>query len=258
MRAYFALPSLLQASLLLVLLAAPALNSARANSLEVDLAKPDVRLDVSFKGSELLLFGAKDLAGDIIVVVRGPRKDTSVRFKERIMGVWVATDEVIFAQTPAFYALASSRPIADLLPLSVLKKEKIGTEHLNLDVADKPDGINAARVKEFFAGLLRNMARKNLYTLEPGQINLVGNQLFRTDLWFPANVVVGDYAIDTYMIANGRIKSKRTTQLRVHKVGLEAQVYDFAHEQALLYGLLAIIIAVMSGWTANLVFKKRG
>lgn len=253
MRAFFSLLSLLS-----VLLAAPVLNSALANSLEVDLAKPDVRLDVSFKGSELLLFGAKDLTADIIVVVRGPRKDTSVRFKERIAGVWVATDEVIFAQAPAFYALASSGPIADLLPLNVLKREKIGAEYLNLDVMAKPDGINATRVKDFFAGLLRNMARKNLYTLEPGQISLIGKQLFRTDLWFPANVTVGDYAIDTYLIADGRIKTKKTTLMRVHKVGLEARIYDFAHEQALLYGLLAIVIAVMSGWTANLVFKKRG
>jgi uncharacterized protein (TIGR02186 family) len=253
MRVSYALPWMVMA-----LFAAPALNSALADSLDVDLAKPDVRLDVSFKGSEVLLFGAKDIAGDVIVVVRGPRKDTSVRFKERIMGVWVATDEVIFAKAPAFYALASSRPIADLLPLNILKKEKIGAEHLDLDIADKPGNINTTRVKEFFAGLIRNMARKSLYTIEPGQISLVGKQLFRTDLWFPANVTVGDYAIDTYMIVDGGIKTKKTTHMRVHKVGLEAQIYNFAHEQALLYGLLAIVIAVMSGWTANAVFKKRG
>lgn len=69
---------------------------AKADDLDVDLSKPDVRLDVSFEGSELLLFGAKDLLGDVIVVVRGPEKDTSIRLQERVAGIWVSTDEVIY------------------------------------------------------------------------------------------------------------------------------------------------------------------
>lgn len=245
------MPPLLAA--LLLLLTGPAL----ADDLDVDLSKPDVRLDVSFEGSDLLLFGAKDLAGDVIVVVRGPNKDTSVRFKERIAGVWVATDEVIFADAPAFYALATTRPVEELLPSVVLRAEKIGTDYLTLDVKTKPDGANAARVQEFYDGLIRNMVRKSLYTAEAGQIGQIGKQLFRTDLWFPATVSVGDYSIDTYMIIDGHIETKKTTHLEVHKVGLEAQIYNFAHQHALIYGLLAIVIAVVSGWTANAVFKKR-
>jgi len=70
--------------------------------------------------------------------------------------------------------------------------------------------------------------------------------------------LVGDYSIDTYMVIDGHIETKKTTHLEVHKVGIEAQIYNFAHQHALIYGLLAIVIAVVSGWTANAVFKKRG
>lgn len=73
-------------------------TTAHADDLDVDLSKPDVQLNVSFKGSELLLFGAKDIFGDLIVVVRGPTKDTSVRLKEQIFGIWASTDEVVFAE----------------------------------------------------------------------------------------------------------------------------------------------------------------
>ena len=239
---------------LLLLFSAP----AWADDLDVDLSKPDVRLDVSFEGSDLLLFGAKDLEGDVIVVVRGPGKDTSVRFKERIAGIWVATDEVVFADAPAYYALATTRPREELLPPVVLKAEKIGTDYLNLDVKTKPDGADGARVQEFYDGLVRNMVRKSLYSAEAGEIGQIGKQLFRTDLWFPATVAVGDYSIDTYMVIDGHIETKKTTHLEVHKVGIEAQIYNFAHQHALIYGLLAIVIAVVSGWTANAVFKKRG
>jgi len=231
---------------------------ALAKGLEVDLSKPDVRLDVSFEGADLLLFGATDHEGDIIVVVRGPAKDTSIRLKERVAGIWVSTDEVIFEGAPSFYALASSKPIDDLLAMEVLLQQKIGTKNLGLVAKSAPDDATEDTLKNFKDGLVRNMVAKNLYTGEPGQIDLVGKQLFRTDLWFPANVHVGEYVIDTYLITNGRIATHNSTQLTVHKVGLEAEIYNFAHEHALLYGLLAILIAVVSGWTANAVFKKRG
>lgn len=244
-------------ALLTLLFSGSALAPALADDLDVDLSKPDVRLNVSFEGSDLLLFGAKDLAGDVIVVVRGPAKDTSIRLQERVAGIWVSTDEVIFAQAPAFYALAASRPVAELLPPDVLQAEKIGTANLGLGVIAKPDGADEASVQNFYDGLVRNMVRKSLYTGETGQIGLIGKQLFRTDLWFPSTVSVGDYSIDTYMVVDGRIETKKTTHLEVHKVGVEAQIYNFAHEHALIYGLLAIVIAVVSGWTANAVFKKR-
>ena len=243
--------------LVLLALLAP-VAPAQADDLDVDLSKPDVRLNVSFEGQDLLLFGAKDLAGDIIVVVRGPNHDSSVRLKERVAGIWVSTDEVIFADAPSFYALASSRPVADLLPESVLAAERIGTNRLGLKPKFTSDAVTQDAIPNFTAGLIRNMVRKNLYTGETGPITLIGKQLFRTDLWFPANVSVGNYAVDTYMVTQGKIETKKTTHIEVHKVGLEAGIYNFAHEHALIYGLLAILIAVVAGWSANAVFRKKG
>ena len=246
-------------TLLLPLLAA-VLSSAPvlADDLDVDLSKPDVRLDVSFKGSDLLLFGAKDLVGDIIVVVRGPSHDSSIRLKERVAGIWVSTDEEIFADAPSYYALAASHPVEDLLPEAVLVAERIGTSRLGLSTKYTSGAVTHGAVPNFTDGLIRNMVKRNLYTDTPGTIKLVGKQLFRTDLWFPANVPVGNYAVDTYMVTNGKIETKKTNHLEVHKVGLEAQIYDFAHQNALIYGLLAIVIAVVSGWYANAVFRKKG
>ena len=228
-----------------------------ANDLDVDLSKPEVRLNVSFKGAELLLFGAKDRVGDVVVVVRGPQKDKSVRLREKVAGVWVSTDEVVFGNTPEFYAMASSRPVYEILPAGIMKSERIGTDHLDLQVKSKPDGATDETIKDFTKGLVRIMVKKDLYTNESRVIEVVGKRLFRTDLWFPANVSVGEYAVDTYLIADGMVESKKTTHIQVHKVGIEARIYNFAHDQALIYGILAVIIAVISGWTANAIFRKR-
>ncbi|PHS79004.1 MAG: hypothetical protein COB59_04130 [Rhodospirillaceae bacterium] len=239
------------------LMSVSAVTPALAMVLDVDLSKPDVRLNVSFKGAELLLFGAKDTAGDVVVVVRGPQQNQSVRLREKIAGVWVSTDEVVFGNAPAFYALASSRPIYEILPAAVMESERIGTDHLDLLIKEKPDGASQQTIQEFTDGLVRIMVKKDLYTNEARVIELIGKQLFRTDLWFPANVSVGEYTVNTYLVADGVIRSKKTSHIQVHKVGIEARIYNFAHEQALIYGILAVIIAVISGWTANAIFKKR-
>jgi hypothetical protein len=47
-----------------------------------------------------------------------------------------------------------------------------------------------------------------------------------------------------------------TTLLNVRKFGIEAAIYNFAHRHSLAYGFLAIIVAVLAGWTANAAFRK--
>ncbi len=229
-----------------------------AHAFEVDLSKPDVRLTVSFKGVDLLLFGTKDKNADVIVVVRGPDENIPVRLKKRVAGIWVNVKKVVFKKVPTFYALASNRPLKDILPSAVLAREKIGESFLDVKVKSAPRDATADVITNFTAGLVRNMTRMGLYTAKTGKINLVGKQLFRTNLWFPSNVRVGKYVIYTYLVVNQKIKEKKTTALQVHKVSFEAQIYNFAHKYALIYGLLAIVIAVVSGWIANSIFKKKG
>ncbi|MGY8994645.1 MAG: TIGR02186 family protein, partial [Rhodospirillales bacterium] len=36
----------------------------------------------------------------------------------------------------------------------------------------------------------------------------------------------------------------------------EAEIYEFAHNRGLAYGVLAVLIAVMAGWLANLMFRR--
>ena len=40
------------------------------------------------------------------------------------------------------------------------------------------------------------------------------------------------------------------------EMDVEACVVDFAHRQAAAYGVLAIVIALLSGWLASAVFRK--
>ena len=47
--------------------------------LAIDLTKNAVPITANFIGSELMLYGASESGGDILVVVRGPNKNQTVR-----------------------------------------------------------------------------------------------------------------------------------------------------------------------------------
>src|SRR3546814_79845 len=57
--------------------------------LVADLSDHEVAITTGFTGAELLLFGAVEGEGQIVVVVTGPRQTTTVRRKARVAGIWM-------------------------------------------------------------------------------------------------------------------------------------------------------------------------
>ncbi|MHA1571492.1 MAG: TIGR02186 family protein [Alphaproteobacteria bacterium] len=240
----------------LMLIAALLTNSNSANAgapLVADLSEDLVAITAGFEGSDLLLFGATDGEGEVIVVVRGATSDVVVRRKARVAGIWINRDDVLFSDVPNFYHVASSAPIEEILPIDVLKGEQIGVEQLVLEPALT---LEANEKAAFRAALVRNQQRRALYTSKVEAVSFVGGQLFRTKISFPANVQTGPYLAEVYLVDGGVIVSKTTTPLRVSKQGFEARMFSFAHDQSALYGLIAIAVALMAGWFAGFVFRK--
>jgi uncharacterized protein (TIGR02186 family) len=238
------------AALILALLAAPA---AAQSPLVADISSREIAISTGFAGADLLLFGAVEGRGDIVVVVRGPRRAATVREKNRVAGVWVNTDSREFLNMPSYYRVATTRPMALFAPRALLERYEIGEDHLQFALApgESPEEADAYR-----QGFLRNMAYLGLYAGGEGQVSVVDRRLFRTTVSFPSNTPTGLYGVEMYLFRDGRLITRRTTPLVVRKVGLESQIYDFAHEQAAYYGLIAIAVALVAGWVAGAVFRR--
>lgn len=229
-------------------------SGLQAKDLVIDLSAPIVQITAGFSGTELLLFGAKRGAGDVIVVVRGPLEAQTVHLKERKLGIWVNTEHLTFSDLPSYYWVASNRPIFDILPADTLTRLQIGLDEIQITPTDP--NANPAEAIAFRAALVRDKARKKLYSEETSPLLFLNDMLFKTKINFPANVSVGEFAIETYLVRNKEIITSETTLLNVRKFGLEAEIYDFAHQQSLLYGIFAVIIACVAGWLANAAFRR--
>ena len=224
-----------------------------ADPLVADLSSREIAITTGFTGSELLLFGAVDGDGDVVVVVRGPLHQEVVRRKKRIAGIWVNAESVSYREVPSFYHVASTRPLAEIAPPRALTGLELGVDRL------KFQRVGAAQASDdlFRKALLRNKQRAALYSKNIGNIKMMGRRLFRTTVIFPTIVPTGTYSVDVLLFRGGRVIDTETTPLRVRKAGLEADIYNFAHQQSALYGVIAILIALMAGWLAGVMFRQR-
>ena len=227
---------------------------ANGRELAIELTKDAVPITANFVGSDLMLYGASDGGGDVLVVVRGPNKKQTVRRKKKSAIIWVNDKEVTFLDAPSFYFLASTRPLNEFLSDNIARREQIGYPAMALTIKGFVD--DAGIVEDFRKALIRNKQKQGLYGEGPGLVSYKGKHLFRTRLHFPANVPVGDYNIDIYVFKDGKIVNKESTILPVQKKGIGAQVYNFAHRHALSYGILAILVAALAGWMASVMFRK--
>lgn len=225
-----------------------------AQPLLADTSKHLVAITTGFTGDEVLVFGTIGEPGDVVVVVRGPARSITMHRKSRIAGIWVNTASMTINNAPSFYAIASSRPLDEIAPANVLARHELGVDHLGLEIPLTKASPDLA--KEWKQALVRNQQRAGLYPEDVKSIGFLGSSLFRTRMSFPSNVPTGTYHAEVYLIADGLVVSAQKTPLVVSKLGVEADIFDFAHNYSAIYGIIAIIIALVAGWLAHVAFRK--
>jgi uncharacterized protein (TIGR02186 family) len=234
-------------------LAVGAAQPACGDALVADLTSHLIGITAGFTGASVVLFGATDVPGDIIAVVRGPEREMTVRHKAKIMGIWVNTSGVTFANVPSFYALASSRPLGEVVTPAAAAIQHIGLANLRLQAKPPTASEEAA---QFAEALVRQQVREGLFSETVGKVNFLGERLFRTTIGFPANVPTGTYLVEIFLVRDGDIVTGQTTPLVVSQIGVDAAVFDFAGRHAALYGAIAVLVAVVAGWVSSLPFRN--
>jgi uncharacterized protein (TIGR02186 family) len=238
--------------------ALPASAADLVSGLSTDL----IQITSNFTGADIVLFGAiepvEDLGPsgdqDLVVVIRGPALDMTVRRKERILGVWVNREQIAFTGLPGYYFLASTRPLDDIASVPTQERFRLGTA--NLQYVTGP-GIDPIEADAFRAAAIRDRKRERLYWESPTGIEFLSRTLFRARVPVPASVPPGLYNAEVYLFQGGTVVSAQSTPLFIDKTGFERRLYDFAYQRSLAYGITAVLMAVVLGWIASLAFRQR-
>ncbi|ANU08638.1 TIGR02186 family protein [Paraurantiacibacter namhicola] len=243
-----------------LLLAFFSLTAQREPILVPEISEHEVRVRQGFVGTELLLFGAilepdGRRAGtnyDIVVVLKGPTQAIKLREKDRVAGIWVNAQSTDFQSAPSYFAVASSKPVGEIVDERTAAIYELGLEHLQLSPSGAIDPEEQAR---FTAGLVDLRQRSGLYRNDPGGVTISEGVLYQARIPLPSNVVTGTYTAETFAITQGRVIASATTEVVVSKTGFEGRVFEFSQDWPFVYGAFAVLLSIMMGWMAGRVFR---
>lgn len=226
-----------------------------------DVSQRQIDIVYSFTGAELLLFGAILYPGgrlptdraDIVVVLRGPAEPITIRKKERIAGIWINRRAARFETVPSYYAVAGSAPIDKLVDDWTATVYELDVNTLQLSPAS---GNSSDEITDFEKGLIDLRRRAGLFIESEHGVEISEGVLYRARLPLPARTPVGTYTAQTFLIQNGKVIAQARREIKIDKSGFERFVYVAAQRYSFLYGLTAVLIAVLLGWLAGVIFRR--
>ncbi len=241
---------------------APALVGASKPVLVPDVSARSIEIRYSFTGAQLLLFGAILYPGgrvptddaDIAIVVKGPVEPVVVREKQQIAGIWMNADSHRFRSAPSFYAIASSRPLGELVDERTAAIYELGLGNLQLSPGG---GALPEKEQRFEKGLLDLRRRQGLYSENPKGVEISEGVLYRARIDIPSQVPVGTYTAETFLIDDERVIAAATREIEIGKSGFERFVALAARRHSFLYGLAAMLMSLALGYAAAWAFARR-
>jgi uncharacterized protein (TIGR02186 family) len=225
-----------------------------------ELSEKQVDIGTRFAGANLLLFGTvrgvpRTQTPDVVVILRGPDQAISVRHKSNVAGIWMNTRSVRFQTAPGYFALASTRPLDVVADRTWRAVYELGIDWLHLSPAEGSQSASE-KITEFRDGFIGLREKLGLFSEREGAVKLIDNSLFLTRIDLPARVPVGDFRAEVYLFIGGKYADKTELKLNVEKSGVERSLFDFAHNQPLLYGLFSVLLALIAGWTASVFIRR--
>lgn len=229
-------------------------GGAGPSQLSASVTETEFGVSSAYRGAQLWVFGATPNArDDLIITLRGPPEMRVLRRKRRFLGLWVNADPVRLRDAPSFFAMASTRPPAQVIRPADFGQVIIDPSALARFASTTPADTNPATYRR---ALVRLKRAAGLYRESPRGIRVEDDGAFKAPFIIPANAPLGDYTVNVYFLRGGRLMKVDVTKVAVSRVGVERAIHEAAIKRPLLYGLVAVAMALLSGWVAALAFRR--
>jgi uncharacterized protein (TIGR02186 family) len=247
-------------AMLLLLCVMALVGSAQAQEvLQVAIRPETVAIDAVYNGSELVVTGQLPENGDALVRIVGERGDLHLKKKGKIAGLlWMNLDTVTFRDLPSAFILYSAKDFSELLGIrpEASPARKLGLAYLQEQTIISPEPADKGAL---FQELLKLKEDEGLYGFHQEGLLYqkadANRQSFEARVWIPPRFPPGQYQVEVYALRNGEIIAHDIQPLTVKLVGLPAYLASFAFQHGALYGLFAVLVAVVAGLLTGFIFR---
>lgn len=239
----------MRAACLLLLLGAVAAPLPARGDLRLTASPAEIREGLFWSGGTLRVRGEVG-PGDLVVVrVLGEVREETWVLRQRHGPFWLPAERAVLEDAPQVYLLQSERPLAELL--LPMEAEEAGLGEGALEKGLGLLGDRSYLVSELFR---RWRASGRLAVVEDGVFREGGR--FQTTFALPARLPEGFLRIEAFACREGRMRDRCATEVPVRRVGLAALLAGGARHHPVLYGLGAVLLALVLGLLVGVLFPR--
>ena len=243
---------------LTLLYALPSALCAAGKDSGIHIQPETVKISSFFSGAQMHI--ACDLPPDreAVLCIKGKRIEEELMRKSHQWELWMNRGEVDIDNAPILYIALSSDPY---LISRGTGEFPWGYDALEAE-ASFSGSLNQSEDSTVFNEFLALKERDNLYQLYPGKLKI--NRL-NPDRWeavadfkLPSRVKPGTYHVTLWIIRNGLIVDRCDSSFEVLRQGLPEALNSLAMKHGLIYGFMAVVIAMIVGLLTGLAFHHNG
>jgi uncharacterized protein (TIGR02186 family) len=220
-----------------------------------------ISIDFFYHGSNVSVRGTSDPDTDLIIKITAPEEHQALRQKGKVGGLlWMNVGTINFEHIPSLYFLSSTKKVSEILSKDEMAKAVVGYEALERHVEMKPVKDEEEKAK-WFNEFVKYKEHSKLYSVASGNITFTnenGKQNYYTLFEWPYQAVPGVYTVTVYAVKDNKIMEKAESKVQVEQAGVVKKLSGMAKNNASVYGILSILVALGAGFGVGLVFRKGG
>ncbi|MFH0782845.1 MAG: TIGR02186 family protein [Pseudomonadota bacterium] len=216
-----------------------------------------ILMGARYDGISLKVAGSVPAGSDVVLRFTGAPEDLHLREKGKVFGLlWMNVGKVALKNVPKVCLIDSSRSFADLGAIA----EPFRLESLGSSVEVEKDA--AGGEIDVIHELLLLKKNDHLYHESAGGVVLGpdkgDSRTFTADIAVPSALAPGHYSVEAVAVRGGALVGKASSAVEASLSGFPGWLAKMAFERSLLYGVLATVIAIVSGLAIGLIFQSKG
>jgi hypothetical protein len=227
-------------------------------ALNLTVSPPVVRIGTFFHGQTVKIKGTIPAGAQAVLEVRGSNADEHLMRKGRRGGLWMNVGEIVAHDAPSLYLVMSTSK--DLLTQAP-PDAAWGYQALTKDIRFT-GRVETAEREKFLGEFFQLKESDQVYATFPGALKLApasgGESKITAAFPLPTDTKPGTYKVSLSVIQDGKVVDRALTDLTVKMVGFPALMANLAYQHGAAYGVIAVVIAIITGFAMGFLFKGGG
>jgi len=231
-----------------------------AAALTCRVSPDEIPITLGYHGTTLTISGESRAGDDLIVRISSANSEAHYKYIGKAGGVvWMKKGDISFKNVPGVYMLYTTRDLEHLLSTAEQKANLIGYEGLKeaSEVIGEDEEITRDP-KRWMDEFFKFKEKENLYTIQTGTVTRRHGQSsdsYEVQVAWPFQAATGEYTVEALAVRDGKIVERAGATFTVKRAGLVKKITDLAFNHAALYGIMAIVIAIVAGFAVGIIFK---